>query len=122
MITYQRNMGPLLSEQDGADEGLEDLVGAVEEGAHDHAGDDHDDRALHHLERFGHSTLRSSAADSLMKRPRTFGSRRPVWVDAGCRPGRTCAWLRERCPAAPRTGGAGGLPLVAALTARLAGH
>jgi hypothetical protein len=39
----------LVTAQDGADEGLERLVGAVEEGADDHAGDDHDDRALEHL-------------------------------------------------------------------------
>src|SRR6185295_8367102 len=48
LITYQRNMC-LLPQENVADEGLEDLVGRVEVGADDHAGDDHDDRALHHL-------------------------------------------------------------------------
>ena len=73
--------------------------------------------------RLGHSTFFSSAHDSRTKRPRSRGSRRPVWVEDGCMPGRTCGWLllRVRGAAGLRRGGRA-LPLVAALPTGLAGH
>ena len=91
MITYQRNIGRLLSQKDVADEGLEELVGCVEIHADGHARDDDDDGALGHL-------LPAGPLDLLQLRPRlpdearlARGLPRPVWADFGCAVGRTCS-------------------------------
>src|SRR5918995_3710249 len=110
----------LFSEQDGADEGLEALIGGIEVRADDDAGDDDHDRALDHLSavrpldllQLGPRLLDEAAA--LARLPATRLRRRRLQAGAHLRgaAGALGDGLRR----------AGCLPLVAALAAGLPRH
>src|SRR5215210_5220766 len=122
-MTYQRNIC-LLSQENVADEGLEELVGGVEVGADDHAGDDHDDRALHdlgaarplHLLQLGPGLADEAAALALLA---AAGLRR-----ARLHPGPDLRLAARALRAGLGRGlrRAGGLPLIAPLASGLASH
>ena len=73
----------------------------------------------------GHSTFFSSAQDSLTKRPRSRGSRRPVCADGGCAAGPDLCLALARAAGCRLLLGAvplRGLALRAALAAGVARH